>query len=317
MPPNPRALEWLDKMNSLGAKDISLLSPAEGREEDKRTTLPFLTAPEPVERIENRRIRAGLSEIPVRIYWPKISEEEDEQDLYPIVVYFHGGGFVLGSLDLYDEICCMLSNRSEAIVVSVDYRLAPEHKFPMAVHDCYAATKWAFENAKLLEGDVDTIVVTGDSAGGTLVTSACLESREKNGPQIALQVSIYPITDLTRDLTKYSKDRFGPSKEIMDWYIKYYTKNSSDLRDPLASPGLADLRDLPPAVVVTAELDPLREQDLDFVEKLESSGVKVKLLDYPGMIHGSVSLPGYFGDGRDAVEKIGSEIKKVYVENVM
>ena len=315
MPPNQRSIEALEKLSQLHAVPIENLDPVEARKEERRTTLPFLTPPEPVDRIENRIIPDRLNQIPVRIYWPKITEDEDVQDLSPITLFFHGGGWVLGSLDLYDELCCMLSNRSESIVVSVDYRLAPEHRFPAAIHDCYDATKWVAENASDLEGDEDTIVVAGESAGGTLAIDTCLLARDRGGPQLALSVPIYPVTDLARDLSKYAGDKFGPSKEAMDWFISHYIESDSELRDPLASPQYADLRGLPTTMMITAEFDPLREQELDFAERMKESGVKFDLRDYPGLVHGFVSLPGYYPEGRQAIEAIASEIKRIYVEN--
>jgi acetyl esterase len=231
MTASPRALEWAEKLNSIGARDISELTPKEAREEDERTSLPFLTKPEPVEKIENHTIREGLSEIPVRVYWPKSTG--DEQDMYPIIVYFHGGGWVVGKLDLFDELCSVLANRAEAIVISVNYRLAPESKFPAGLHDCYSATKWVADNAEFLEGDRDTIIVGGDSAGGNLAAAVSLMAKEKNGPQIAAQLLIYPITDLASDLSEYSKYKFGLSKGIMDWFGRNYLKHDSEMKDPL------------------------------------------------------------------------------------
>ncbi len=317
MPPNPRVLEMLQKLESIKAKDITTLDPIEARKEDLRTTLPFLGSLEPVERIENRILKEEGSKIPARVYWPKIDKEEDELDLYPVILYFHGGGWVVGMLDEYDEICSMMANRSEAIVVSVGYRLAPEHKFPAAVHDCYEATKWIAENAKLFEGDEDTIIVAGDSAGGTLAIDVCLTAVVNAEPHIAMQVPICPVTDLSRDLSKYSKDKFGPSKESMDWFINHYVKHESDVRNALASPQYGDLKGLPYTIMISAELDPLREQELDFVKKLEQSGVKTRILDYPGMVHGFMTLPSYFDEGRDAIQKVASEVRRIYVENAV
>jgi acetyl esterase len=305
----------LRKLESIKAKDIATLDPVEARKEDIRTTLPFLGTPEPVERIENWVLNEDGSKIPARIYWPKIEKDEDEQDLYPLIMYFHGGGWVLGMLDEYDEICSMIANRSKAIVISVDYRLAPEHKFPTAVHDCYEATKWTAENAKLFEVDEDTIIVAGDSAGGTLSIDVCLTAKQRGGPQIAMQVPICPVTDLSMDMSKYSNDKFGPTKEAMDWFIGHYLNNESEARDPLASPQYADLKGLPYTIMISAELDCLREQDIEFVKTLEQSGVKTKLLDYPGMVHGFMTLPSYFEEGRDAIETVASEVRKIYVGN--
>ncbi|HYB03410.1 MAG TPA: alpha/beta hydrolase [Nitrososphaerales archaeon] len=318
MPPSPKALEYVDRQNANNIKDISELEPVDARAEDFRATMLFLGKSEPVEKIENHVIHEGLAEIAIRVYWPKISnEEKDEQDLYPIIVYFHGGGWVLGNLDSTEELCCMLSNHSESIVISVDYRLAPEHKFPRPLHDCYAATKWAYDNAKFLEGDQDTIIVAGSSAGGNLAAAVALMAKEKKGPPIAAQLLIYPITDMTSDLSKYSKDQFGPSKEAMDWFGMHYVKNDSEFRNPLVSPIFGNLNELPQAIMVTAELDPLRDQDLRYLNKLQQTGVKTLLLDYPSTVHGFMDLPSFFPEGREAIEKISGEIKKIYVENVM
>jgi acetyl esterase len=318
MTPGPKALEYVERQNTNNIKDISELQPVDARAEDFRATMLFLGKSEPVEKIENHVIHEGLTEIPIRVYWPQISnEEKDEQDLYPIIVYFHGGGWVLGNLDSSDELCCMLSNHSESIVISVDYRLAPEYKFPQPLHDCYSATKWAYDNAKFLEGDQDTIIVAGSSAGGNLAAAVALMAKEKNGPPIAAQLLNCPITDMTSDLSKYSKDVFGPSKEAMDWFGMHYVKNDSQFRNPLVSPIFGNLTGLPQVIMITAELDPLRDQDLRFVSKLEQTGVKMLLLDYPATIHGFMDLPSFFPEGREAIEKVASEIKKIYVENVM
>jgi len=313
--PSPLALEWLDRKNAAGALDTTQLKPVEARKEDARITELFLGKPEAVDKIENHKIREGVHDIPVRVYWPKMSIEDEE--LYPIIVFFHGGWWVCGNLEIYDEMCSMLANRSEAIVISVDYRLAPEHKFPRGLEDCYAATKWAFENAKFLEGDEDTIIVAGDSAGGNLAGAVTLMAKEKKGPPIAAQVLIYPVSDLTSDMSKYSMDKFGPSNEEKEWFGRLYVKNELEMRNPLVSLPYGNLRGLPSAIVVTAECDPLREQDLELVKKLEQSGVKTILLDYPGMIHGFMQLPSFFPDGREAIEKVASEIKMIYIENEM
>jgi acetyl esterase len=315
MPVNPRSDEFVEKTNALNAIDITLLDPVAARVEDKRVTVPFLSPPEPVDKIENHLIQQGSHQIPVRIYWPKVADEEEERELYPMLVFFHGGGWVLGDLDISDEMCSMLCNRSASIVISVDYRLAPENKFPRPVEDCYAATKWVASYAEYLEGDRDSIIVAGESAGGNLAAAVCLLAKDRGGPELAMQVLIYPITDLSADLSKYSKYKYPCGKEIMDWFIDHYLENSSETKNSLASPVYGDLTGLPPAIVVTAEYDPLRDQDLAYAEKLEQSGVKTQVLDYPGMIHGFVQLPGFFAEGKDAIEKIASEISKLYVDN--
>jgi acetyl esterase len=243
--PGPKALEYLEKQESIHPVDITGLDPVAARKEDYRVTKIFFGEPEAVEKLENHKIREGLSEVPVRVYWPKITQSGEDQEFYPIIVFFHGGGWVLGSVDMYDELCSMLSNHSESIVISVDYRLAPEHKFPDALNDCYMATKWASENAKFLEGDPDTVIVAGDSAGGNLAAAVALMAKEKGGPLIAAQLLVYPVTDLSADLSKYSKDKFGPSKESMEWFGRLYVRNDSEMKKPLVSPFFGDSTDFP------------------------------------------------------------------------
>jgi acetyl esterase len=317
LPPSPKAIEYLQISTKAGALDPTKVEIAEARIDDARVTKLFLGKPEQVEKKENHKIREGSTEIPIRVYWPKITEKEDDEELFPIIVFFHGGWWALGNLELYDEMCSMLANRSESIIISVEYRLAPEHKFPAGLHDCYAATKWAFENAKFLNGDQDTIMVAGDSCGGNYAACVPLMAKEKNGPPIAAQILLYPMTDMTDPMSKYSMDKFGPSKEQKDFFGDYYVRHESEYRDPLVSPVLGDLHDLPRAIVVTAEYDTFRDMNFEFAKKLEQSGVKTLLLDYPGMIHGFMQLPSFFPDGRDAIEKVASEIKKIYVENEM
>jgi acetyl esterase len=315
MPVNPKADEFVEKTNAMGSIDIVRLDPVAARNEDRRVTIPFLSTPEPVEKIENHLVQEGSHEIPVRIYWPKVVDEKEDRELYPMLVFFHGGGWVLGNLDMSDEMCSMLCNKSASIVISVDYRLAPENKFPRPVEDCYAATKWVASHAEYLEGDRDSIIVAGESAGGNLAAAVCLLAKDRGGPNLAMQILIYPITDLSADLSKYSNFKYPCGKEIMGWFIDHYLQNSNEVKNSFASPVYGDLSGLPPALVITAEYDPLRDQDLALAKKLEQSGVKTRVLDYPGMIHGFVQLPGFFADGKDAIEKIAFEIGKLYVEN--
>lgn len=314
MPASAKTLEYIEKLNSLGPLDITLLDSISARTEDNRITLPFLGEPEPVKKIENRIIQEDSVDVPIRIYWPK---NTDQQHLNPIIIFFHGGGWVLGGLDSNDELCSMLANRSESVVISVDYRLAPEYKFPAALHDCYFATKWASENIGFLKAKKDTLVVAGESAGGNLATTVCLMAKEKGGPRIASQILIYPVTDLTADMSRYSKDKFGPSKQSMEWFGQQYINDESERRNPLISPCYADLHGLPPAIVITAELDPLRDQDLQFVKKLNMSGVNTTLLDYPGSIHGFMQLTSYFPEAHSAIEKVAFFVRKVYDENTV
>ena len=265
--------------------------------------------------IENVLISRSRDEgkIPLRIYYPKRNSSEAwrKRKAPPVIVFIHGGGFVAGELLSVHETCCLLASASSSIVVSVDYRLAPENKFPAGLDDCYEATVWAGEKASSLGGDPAKLVVAGDSAGGNLAAVVCLMARESSKPKIALQCLIYPATDLSAEMAKYSGVKYGPSKEEMDWYAKHYLKNPADALNPLVSPIFADLHDLPPAIIVTAGHDPLREQDLEYLGKLTLSGIKTTLYDYPEMIHGFFTLPGYFQSGSRAIEDVAKCIRQL------
>jgi acetyl esterase len=253
------------------------------------------------------RIVPGAVHIPLRVYRPSFA-----QDL-PALVYFHGGGFVICNLDTHDRECRMLANASGSVVVSVDYRLAPEHKFPAAVEDAYAATRYVAEHPGEFGIDPGRIAVGGDSAGGNLATVVALMARDRGGPSLKFQLLIYPLTDLEDDspsMRQYDQNHFL-TRQDMDWFADSYL-GSADRRDPYASPHYAaDHSGLPPALVITAECDPLRDQGEMYAEKLRSAGVPVTLNRYDGMIHPFVSLAGIVDDGRKAIQESAAAVRQV------
>jgi acetyl esterase len=229
------------------------------------------------------------------------------------MVYFHGGGWVVCDLDTHDVVCTAIARRAGAVVVAVDYRLAPEHKFPAAVIDCYAATIWVAANAERLGIDSKRISVGGDSAGGTLGTVVSLKSRDENGPAIALQVMVYPVTDLSSFATP-SYDEFAEGYQLtkaeMEWFRGHYLSSMEDVRDPYASPLLAtDLGGLPPALVITAECDPLRDEGEAYAKRLEEAGVPVTCTRYAGMIHPFFSLSGVIPQAFDAIQQVADAVR--------
>ncbi len=262
---------------------------------------------EPIRFIENMRIPGPLGEIPIRVYTP------DAPAPRPAMVYFHGGGWVLCDLDTHDVVCSAIAHRAEAVVVSVDYRLAPEHKFPAAVTDAYAATEWVFANAARLGIDAARISVGGDSAGGNLAAAVSLKSRNENGPAIALQALVYPVTDLSSTSTvSYLEfaEGYQLSKSMMEWFRDQYLPDSGAARDPYASPLLApDLRGLPPAVIFTAECDPLRDEGEAYGKRLAEAGVPVTCTRYAGMIHPFFSLSGAIPRALDAFQQVADAIR--------
>ena len=227
------------------------------------------------------------AEIPIRIYKPN-----DRTDL-PIMVFYHGGGFVTRSIESHDRVCRRLAHTSEVLVVSVGYRLAPEYKFPIPHQDCYDATVWVAENAHNLGGDPTQLIVAGDSAGGNLATVVATLARDNNGPQIAYQLLIYPTTDARLNhpsISKYGKG-YMLSKVKMDWFVDHYKRTDEDKLNPLMSPLLEeDLSNLPPAYVLTAEFDPLKDEGVAYAKRLEEAGVVVVYKDYRGAIHGFANM---------------------------
>jgi acetyl esterase/lipase len=243
--------------------------------------------------------------LPLRIY-----RSRDAATGGPLVLNFHGGGFALGSPRMCDWICGIVATRLAAVVVSVDYRLAPTHRFPAAVEDCYETLTWAAEHAGDLGGDPDRIAVMGDSAGANLATVVAIMSREEGGPRLAHQTLIYPPTDLTENVrqTRSYQDNTRSivlSNEDMAAFNALYLGEGTDARDWRVSPAYAkDLAGLPPAVVVVAGLDPLHDMGVAYAEALTAAGVPVTLKDYPRMPHGFLSFPRLCRDSGPATAAI-------------
>jgi len=238
-------------------------------------------------KIENRSIPGRQGSIPIRIYHPV------QTGNLPVIVFFHGGGWVLGSLKSHDSICRHLAADNHALVVAVDYRLAPEHKYPAAVEDAYAATCWVAEHATDLGADPDKLIVMGDSAGGNLSAVVSLMARGLGFPRIAFQVLIYPAVDMTEHYP--SKELFADnpllSGHMLVYFAQQYLRTPADIKELQVSPLLAeDLSHLPPALILTAEFDPLRDEGKAYADHLRAAGNEVTDICYPGMPHGFISF---------------------------
>jgi acetyl esterase len=258
-------------------------------------------------RVQNRKIAGRGGEIPIRIYTP------EKDGPFPGVVYLHGGGWVICDLDTHDNICRAISNRASAVVVGVDYRLAPEHKFPAALEDCLDATLWFAANAAELGVDPHRLCVAGDSAGANMATVIATKARDAKGPAIALQVLVYPVTNLsaadTSSHQEFAEDHFL-TRSAMDWFLSQYFSPGTDRKDPDISPMfIRDLRRHPPALIVTAECDPLRDEGEDYAKRLQEAGVAVTLSRYDGMIHPFLNFLGASPGAQKALDQIAAAVR--------
>ena len=305
--PEVRAL--LEANEAAGAAAVENLSPEEARQAALDALKAVAGQPEDVGRVEDLSIPHPARPIPIRVYTPAA------EGPFPCLVYFHGGGWVLCDLDTHDAVCRAISKRAGAVVVAVDYRLSPEHKFPAAVEDCYAATEWVAANAARLGVDPRRIAVGGDSAGGNLSTVMCLKSRDEGGPALALQVLVYPVTNLASfDTPSYREfaEGYYLTRAEMEWFRGHYLARIEDAQSPYASPLLApDLHGLPPALVITAECDTLRDEGEAYARRLADAGVEVACTRYGGMIHPFFSLGAVFSSGRRAIEQVAAAVREI------
>jgi len=262
----------------------------------------------PVASVLNRTIPGRGGDLSVRIYTP------NGNGPFPLMVFFHGSGFVLCTLDTHDGVCRNLCNAAGCVVVSVDYRLAPEHKFPAGPADCHAATKWAAEHARALNADPERIVIAGDSAGGNMVAVTALMNRDKGGPALRGQLIIYPVTDYFNSghpSYRENAEGYGLRAAGMRWFWGHYLNSESEAENPFAAPLRAkDLRGLPPALIITAQYDVLRDEGERYGARLAEAGVPAKVSRYEGMNHGFFNMYGIVDKAKQALEESASWLKE-------
>jgi len=310
MPLDPQAKALFDFLGLTQMAPFETLTPKEARArfEDLAEARRQM-AVEPVNQVRNLTIPGPAGEIPIRVYSPKVESPS------PALIYFHGGGWVLGDLESHDHVCRALANSASCVVISVDYRLAPEHKFPAAVHDSYAAVEWIAERAGELGVDRSRIAVGGDSAGGNLAAVVSQIARDRSGPSIAYQLLIYPGTDMQMSMPSIDENADGPllTKAAIQWFVNHYLNGEADRTDPLASPLLAsNLQRLPPAFIITAECDPLRDEGEEYGRRLEEAGVDVDVQRYDGMPHGFFSFGAALDGGRRAFADATSRLRSAF-----
>jgi acetyl esterase len=305
MPLDPQVRTVLDQMDAAGQPPLHELSPAEARA--AMTNLAALGKyPDEQAATEDRRIPGPDGEIPVRIYTPTASQP------LPVVVYFHGGGWVIGGIETHDSTCQHLATAVPAVVVSVDYRMAPEYPFPAPLEDCVAATRWVYDHAEELGADPARLAVAGDSAGGNLAAVVSLKAREQGGPPIVFQLLVYPATDLTCSFASHVENGEGYllTGEGIRWFLDLYIPDA-DRKNPDASPHFAeDLSGLPAALIITAEFDPLRDEGEAYAARLREAGVLAKASRYDGMIHGFFGMDLVLGSASDALQEAAAALRQ-------
>lgn len=301
---HPQIQPILDMMSQAGMLAIETQEPAAVR---AMMDLPMGAETEAVAKVEERSIAGPAGSLALRIYTPVGSGP------HRLVVFFHGGGFVVGTLDTHDALARALANTAGAVVVSVDYRLAPEHPFPAAPEDCYAATEWVANHAGELGARAETLAVAGDSAGGALAAGVCQMSADRQGPSIAYQILLYPVTDCNFETGSYRDNAEGYflTRAMMEWFWGHYLAAPADADRPYCAPlRRGDLTGLPPASVVTAQYDPLRDEGEAYGVRLAEAGVEVRSHRWDGMIHGFVSFLDGVDSARQALAQAADEYRQ-------
>lgn len=308
----------LDQLGKLGGKRIETLTPAEARKQPTPADAvrALLTAqgkptePEPVGKVEDRMIEGAAGPIPAKIYSPAGAGP------FPVLVYFHGGGWVIGSPLVYDSTPRALVNLADCVVVSVDYRLGPEHKFPASHEDAFAAYQWALQNAVSINGDPSRIAVGGESAGGNLAVSVAIDARDRKAVPPKHMMVVYPIAGADMNTTSYSDNATAKplNKEMMDWFFKHYLRSAKDAQDPHLNLVAANLKGLPAATVITAEIDPLRSEGQQLAERLKAAGVQVEARDYTGVSHEFFGMSAVLPKAKQAQQVAADGLKRAFNE---
>jgi len=291
--------------------EIWQLTPDQGREQ-YLMRVNKLKFNEPIFRTDDRRIPGPGSDIALRIYTPR---EPKSGEKLPVLMWFHGGGFVIGSLDTHDSVCRMLANRADCIVVSVDYRLAPESRFPAAVEDCSAALKWVALHAVEFGADPTCIAVGGDSAGANLATVMAILARDAAHPKLVFQLLIYPCTAPEPETPSHHKFKEGYilSRNSITWFYRQYLRGGKDTADFRFAPLIHDdLSSLPPSLIIVAGYDPLRDEGVEYARKLIEAGNRVRLSNYETMVHGFYLMGGAVDAARRAVTESAQALREAF-----
>ena len=304
---NSQVEEYLHGLSEQGLPPLYRLSLEDARETYRELSVPD-EPPSSVASVTERTIPGPETEIPIRIYTPA------GEGPFPPLVFFHGGGWLLGDLETHDALCRELANASDCVVVAVDYRLAPEHRFPAGLEDCYAAVRWVANNAETIDARPDTLAIAGDSAGGALTVGVGLLARDRDGPAIDYQVLAYPVTNYAFDTESYEENAQGYflTRKDMERFWDGYLRSELDGRHPYASPlRTQNLDGLPSSLVLTSGFDPLRDEGRQFATRLSEAGVPTQSVQYEDMIHGFLTMLAdpELERAHEAIEEIGAAVR--------
>jgi acetyl esterase len=309
---NADAQKVCDLIVASGRPPIETLTPPEARQAYLASRAALQPEPEPVAEVVDLAAAGPAGPIPLRLYRGQGCAETSPQ---PALVYLHGGGWVIGDLESHDQVCRALANAASCIVVAVDYRLAPEHKFPAAAEDAIAALQWIAANAARLGIDASRLAVGGDSAGGNLAAVAAIDARDRDGPPLRLQFLVYPAADMSRHWPSAERhaQQLPLTRAAMDWFIAHYLRSPADKADWRASPlRAASLKGLPSAFIVTAGFDPLCDEGQAYAQALHAAGVPVVHEPFPGQIHGFLSMGRIVADSRRLIEMAAARLSRAF-----
>ncbi|MEZ0602509.1 alpha/beta hydrolase [Paraburkholderia sp. IW21] len=313
----PHMQKVLDALASLGGKPIETLTPEEARKQPTPadavkkvlTQEGKSTAPEEVGSLKHMSIPGPGGDIPIHIYSPK------GKGPFPVMVYYHGGGWVIADTMTYDASPRALANGAKAIIVAVDYRQAPEHPFPAASDDAYAAYQWVLSHAREFQADPHRVAVGGESAGGNLATVVSMMARDKKTPMPVYELLVYPITNNDFSTPSYLENATAKplSKPMMEWFFKQYAPDAKEANNPYVSPLKAEsLRGLPPATIITDEIDPLRSEGKAYADRLRSAGVKVSYKNYVGVTHEFFGMGAVVPKAKEAEQKASADLRNAF-----
>jgi acetyl esterase len=310
----PEVRELLEWSDAQGLAPVQEMEIGEARLVRNAQMVRMSGPAEPLPRVEELQIPGARGIVTARLYAKEVWDKA-ESGVRGALVYFHGGGWVVGDLETHDAICRALAKQFGGVVIAVDYALSPEERFPSALDDAFAVTRWVAKNAEDLGVDAERLAVGGDSAGGNLAAVVAMRCRDAGGPSLAAQVLVYPVTNLSSfDTASYTEFREGYwlSREGMQWFASQYLESAEDGLHPDASPLLAmDLKGLPPALVITAEFDPLRDEGEAYAERLRQAGVPVVMSRYAGLVHGFLCMRGMLPAGQEAIDEVAAFLRSM------